>query len=121
MRKILLTLITLASFASADYFYQPKNMCVKSYWFTPSNGRLNYIPSHVLSAPIMYEGLSSSVNYQFTDGYEYNVTTGRCQKVASNNSLGLANDDYTYFMALTGLICGSLIVVGAFMGLRISA
>lgn len=118
MRKILLTLITLASFASADYLFQPLNVCVKEYWFVQSTGEFGMRLSHNNS---FYGNSTKNYGDDFFPGYEYNATTGRCQKVASNNSLGLANDDYTYYMALSGIICGTLTVLGAFMGLRISA
>ncbi len=118
MRKILLTLITLASFASADYLFQPLNICVKEFWFTPTTGQYSFIRSHDNE---QVNGKTINYGDDFFSGYEYNATTDRCQKVASNNKLGLANDDYTYYMALSGIICGTLIVVGAFMGLRISA
>ncbi len=118
MRKILLTLITFVSFASADYLFQPLNICVKEYWFTPTTGQFFYIRSHDNA---QVNGTTKNYGDDFFPSYEYNATSNRCQKVASNNSLGLANDDYTYYMALSGIICGTLIVVGAFMGLRISA
>lgn len=118
MRKILLTLITFASFASADYLFQPLNICVKEFWFIQSSGNFAYIRSN---DNVTVSGTTKNYGDDFFSGYDYNATSGRCQKVASNNKLGLANDDYTYYMALSGIICGTLIVVGAFMGLRISA
>lgn len=118
MRKILLTLITLASFASADWLFQPLNICVKEFWFSPSSGKVYYVRSD--TNDLLME---TTKNYgdDFFDGYDYNATSGRCQKVASNNKLGLANDDYTYYMALSGIICGTLLVSSVFIGLRISA
>lgn len=118
MKKLLLTLITFASFASADYFFQPLNICVKEFWFSPSSGKVYYVRSD--TNVILSE---NTFNYgdDFFSGYDYNATSGRCQKVASNNSLGLANDDYTYYMALSGIICGTLLVSSVFIGLRISA
>lgn len=118
MKKLLLTLITLASFASADYLFQPLNICVKEFWFIQSSGNFAYIRSN---DNVTVSGTTKNYGDDFFSGYDYNATTGLCKKVASNNSLGLANDDYTYYMALSGIICGTLIVVGAFMGLRISA
>ena len=118
MRKIFLTLITLASFASADYVLENANICVKDFWVKPLTTEYCYIRSH--DNLLLCSTGKGYIKY-FLPGYEYNSTTGECRKVASNNSLGLANDDYTYYMALSGIICGTLIVVGAFMGLRISA
>lgn len=117
MRKILLTLLALASFASADYLFQPSQICVKSFYFAQSTGNFYYVRSDTGAT---VSGTTKNYGDDFFPDYEYNATSGRCQKVAANNSLGLANGDYTYYMALTGLVTGTLLCMGLFIGLKVS-
>ena len=117
MRKIFLTLIAFASFASADYLFQPSNICVKSFYFGQSNGYFYYVRSDTGAT---VSGTTKNYGDDFFPDYEYNKTSGLCQKVASNNSLGLANGDYTYYMSLTGLLTGTLLSLGLFLGLKVS-
>lgn len=42
----------------------------------------------------------------FFNGWDYNATTGFCTREKGNNELGLENNQYTYLMALTGLLVG---------------
>lgn len=118
MKKLLLTLITLASFASADYLFQPLNICVKEFGFHNPTGKYYYVRSDDGTTIL---GTEKNYGDDFFSGYDYNTTNSMCKKVASNNSLGLTNDDYIYFMSLTGLICGTLLSCSIFIGLRISA
>ena len=117
MRKILLALIAFASFASADYLMNTTYLCIKSYYYTPATGTLYYTRSDTGATASL---TTKSLEDDIIDGFEYNSTTGRCQRVGANNSIGLKNDDYTYFMSLTGLITGTFLVTAIFLGLRIS-
>lgn len=118
MKKLLLTLITFASFASADYLLNTTYQCIKSYYFLPASGEVLYTFAN--SGNIMMTTTKNLAD-DFIPGYQYNATTGRCELIPPNNSLGLSNDDYTYYMSLTGIICGTLLVSSVFIGLRISA
>lgn len=117
MRKILLALIAFASFASADYLLNSSYICLKSYYVTPSTGTLYYVRSDTGAT---LSTTTKSLIDDIIDGYEYNATTNQCKKVGANNSIGLENNDYTYFMGLTGLITGTLLVTAIFLGLRVS-
>jgi len=117
MRKILLGLLVLASVASADWLLNTNYFCVKSYMFVPATGTLYYVRSDT--------GAQSSTTTKnladdFIDGYEYNATSGICSKIPPNNTLGLDNYDYSSYMAITGLFTGSLLVLGLFLGLKVT-
>ena len=118
MLRVFLLFFILLNSASADYLYQSSNICVKSFWFNQSNGSFSYIRSDTGTT---FSGNNKNLGDDFIDGYEYNLTSGRCQKVSANNSIGLANDDYTYYMSLTGLVSGTLVCLGFFLGIKISS
>jgi hypothetical protein len=115
MRKILFALIAFASFASADWLFNPSYICAKQYWF--SNGSYYYIRSDT-GATVT----ATTKNYgdDFIAGYEYNATSNSCQKVGSNNTLGLLNEDYDYYMALAGLASGCILALSIFLGIKVS-
>lgn len=117
MRKILLALITLASFASADWLLNTNYYCIKSYYFVPSTGSLVYVRSDTGATSTV---TTKSLADDLIDGYEYNSTSQRCQKVGANNTLGLLNEDYSYYMALAGLVTGSLLALSLFLGIKVS-
>lgn len=115
MRKIFLILFALASFASADYLFQPESICVKDFWF--NNGSFFYVRSDTGAT---VTGTTDNYGDDFFAHYEYNATTKNCKKEPLNNELGLENNEYNYFMALTGLLTGTLLVSALFIGLRVS-
>lgn len=111
MKKISFLLLFLSSFSFADYLFQPLNICVKEFWFIQSSGNFAYIRSN---DNVTVSGTTKNYGDDFFAGYDYNATSGRCQKVASNNSLGLSNESYTYLMGLSGLLIGFSFLFGLF-------
>lgn len=111
MKKILLSFLLLASFNPlfADYLFQPLNVCVKDFWFVQSTGEFKMILSHNNSS---YGNSTKNYGDDFFPGYEYNATTGRCQKVAPNNTLGMDNYDFNYLNAVIGVVVAILFVWG---------
>jgi len=120
MRKLLLTLTFLASFASvasADWLLNTNYYCIKSFYFKPSVGQLVYTRSDTGATSTT---TTKNLGDDLIAGYEYNATSQTCQKIPVNNTLGLDNYDYSAYMAITGLLTGSLLVVGLFLGLKVA-
>lgn len=42
----------------------------------------------------------------FFNGWDYNSSSGLCVREKGNNELGLENNQFTYLMALSGLLIG---------------
>lgn len=115
MRKIILLISFLASFASADYLMNTTYYCLKSFYFVPSTGTLYYTRSDTgITASLTTKSLADDI----IDGYEYNATSNQCYKTPFNNTLKIENNDFSYMMGLTGLICGLLVAISALMLLK---
>lgn len=108
MRKIIFTLSFLISFASADWLLNTTYTCVKSYYVTPATGTLYYVTSHDNAT---LSSTTKSLIDDLIDGYEYNATSLECSPIPPNNTLSIKNQDYSYLMALTGLLCAFLISI----------
>lgn len=117
MRNSFLLLLISFNFCHADYLLNTAYICIKSYYYTPSTGTLYYTRS---DTGAVVSSTTKSLEDDIIDGFEYNSTSARCQKVASNNSLNLENNDYTYFMSLTGLVSGLLLAFFALLALKIA-
>lgn len=108
MRKIIFTLSFLISFASADWLLNTSYLCVKSYYVKPATGTLYYVRSDTGAT---LSSTTKSLIDDLIDGYEYNSTSGNCSPIPPNNTLSIKNQDYSYLMALTGLLCAFLISI----------
>ena len=115
MRKIILLISFLASFASADYLMASTNLCVKDYYYKNSTGAFYYVRSDTGAT---VTGTTKSLQAGFFDGFDYNATSGFCVRTPFNNTLKIENNDFSYMMGLTGLICGLLIAVSSLMLLK---
>lgn len=103
MKKTLLLFLVLSPFLHADYLYSTLNVCVSDFYYKPSTGTLYYIRSDNNTT---YSSTTKSTGTMFFNGWEYNASTGNCTREKSNNQLGLENAQFTYLMALTGLLVG---------------
>lgn len=103
MKKFLLFFLLLSPFLNADYLYSTLNVCVSDYYYKPSTGTLYYVRSDNNTT---YSSTTKSTQTMFFNGWDYNATTGICTREKSNNQLGLENGQFTYLMALTGLLVG---------------
>lgn len=110
MKKLLLTSLLCSSFLFADYLYQPSNICIKEYWY--SNGVFYFIRSDTgVTVSVATQNLGDDI----FKGYDYNVSNGECAPEASNNTLGLSNEDFNYLNAFLGLMIFGLVMVGLFL------
>lgn len=50
----------------------------------------------VLIPMLRFQVLQKSLQDDLIDGFEYNATSNRCQPIAINNPLKMANKDYTF-------------------------
>lgn len=110
MKKLSLTLIICSNFLFADYLLVPQNACVKDYYF--QGGYLYYQYSHY---SVWQQTSDKSLGDKFINGYEYNATTNECTPEASNNTLGLSNEDFNYLNAVVGLMIFGLVIIGLFL------
>lgn len=106
MKKVFLSLIVFASFASADYLYQPSSVCIKSYYF--KNGYIYYTLSDTGS---VVSSATKNLGDDIFPDYEYNLTSNSCQKTPSNNTLGLSNPDFQYLNSIIGLLIFAMMIV----------
>jgi len=109
MKKSFLSFLLLGSLSvlSADWLLNTTYVCVKSYYFTPSTGTLYYTRSDTgATASLTTKSLADDL----IDGYEYNATSNRCQKIAINNTLGMDNLDFNYLNAIIGLALALLML-----------
>ena len=114
MRKVLLLFILAFNFVYADYLATPSNICVKRIWYKDG-----LIYTEQENGQISSSSAKDQDKY-FIDGFDYNATTGICQKSSSSNFLNMTNSDYNFAMALTGLFCGVLLSSFALVSLRLS-
>ena len=77
------------------------NKCVTDFWISQSDGTYKYILSDDTS--LIYSTTTNVIN-NFQIGWDYNATSGLCTREKSNNELGLENGQFTFLMALTGLL-----------------
>lgn len=115
MRKIILLISFLASFASADYLLNSSYLCLKSFYTVPSTGTLYYTRSDTGAT---LSTTTKSLIDDIIDGYEYNATSNQCYKSPFNNTLKIENYQFNYMIGLTGLICGLIIAISALMLLK---
>lgn len=101
MKKMLLFFLLLSPFCFADYFMPSLNKCVTDFWINQSDGTYKYILSDDTS--LIYSTTTNVIN-NFQIGWDYNATSGLCTREKSNNELGLENGQFTFLMALTGLL-----------------
>lgn len=106
MKKVFLSLIVFASFAFADYLYQPSNICIKSFYF--KNGSIYYVVS---SSGSTMTATTKNLGDDIFPDYEYNVTSAECKKTPSNNTLGLSNPDFQYLNSIIGLLIFVMMLV----------
>ncbi len=109
MKKTLFALLLSSSFAFAEYLFQPSNICVKSFYFNQSNGYFYYVRSDTGAT---VSGTTKNYGDDFFSGYEYNTTSKICSKVASNNTLGIDNEDFNYLSMVIGVVVAVLFVWG---------
>lgn len=103
MKKYLFFFLVLSPFLHADYLYSTLNICVSDYYYKPSTGTLYYVRS---DDNTLYFTTTKSTQNMFFNGWDYDAVTGDCTREKSNNQLGLENAQFTYLMALTGLLVG---------------
>lgn len=106
MKRLFLTLLVCSSFLFADYLYQPSNICIKEYWY--SNGVFYYIRS---DTGVTVSTTTKNLGDDVFKGYDYNTSTNECAPEASNNTLGLSNEDFSYLNALIGLMIFGMLVM----------
>lgn len=78
--------------------------CVTDYWVNHADGTLKYTLSS--NPSVVVSTTTKNLPQTILNGWDYNSTTGLCTREKSNNELGLENGQYTYMMALTGLLIG---------------
>lgn len=115
MRKIILLVSFLASFASADYLYETLNICVKEYYYKPLTGAYYYVRSDTGAT---VTGTTKTIQLHLFDGFDYNSTSGYCVRSPLNNTLKIENNQYSFLMAFSGLICGTLLAVSSLIAIR---
>ncbi|WNY98273.1 hypothetical protein SUSP_000691 [Sulfurospirillum sp. 'SP'] len=101
MKKMLFFFLLLSPFCFADYFMPSLNKCVTDFWIDQNTGTYKYILSNDIT--LVYS-TSTNVFNDFQIGWDYNATSGLCTREKSNNELGLQNGQFTFLMALTGLL-----------------
>ena len=118
MKKVFLSFLFLGSFnfVNADWLMTSINLvnsstsfkCVSSYYFSPSGSSFYYTMSGTLNPVSMYIR-----DYQiiFSDGYDFNLSTGQCKPQQLNNTLGLKNEDFNYLNALIGILIFIMMLV----------
>lgn len=109
--KTFLLIFIFALSLKAESFYN--NRCVDSFWFKDYQSSSPYV---VFSrTPNTVDILTSSAVPTLVsnmDKFKYNPITNECYAVMtkSNNTLGMTNENYTFMMALTGLLTSILLV-----------
>ena len=110
VKRLTVAFFLLTNILLADYLYQPSNICIKEYWY--SNGTFYYIRSdNGATVSTTAQNLGDDV----FRGYDYNTSTNECAPEASNNILGLSNEDFNYLNAVLGLMIFGLVIVGLFL------
>ncbi|WP_263833722.1 hypothetical protein [Sulfurospirillum oryzae] len=110
MKNLSLILFLCSNFLFADYLYQPSSVCVKSFYY--KSGTLYYVLS---DTGVTVSTATKNLGDDIFPDYEYNITSGRCQKTQSNNTLGLSNQDFNYLSAFIGLTVLGLVCIGFFL------
>lgn len=110
-KEFLLLLLVIAAFAKtakADYVIldhqRERSYCVNAVY--AANAK-----SFIATRSINDRNLSFNSKYTYTILEGFDFENGRCVKKANNKVLGMSNENYHFTMALTGMICGTLIVV----------
>lgn len=111
MKKIIFFLLLLNPFLCADWLLNTSYICVTDFYVIPSTGTLYYKRS---DNNVTYSTTSKSLIDDLINGYEYNVSSNRCQPIAVNNPLRMDNKDFTFLMGLTGLLIGFSFLFGLF-------
>ncbi|MDD3324300.1 MAG: hypothetical protein PHN38_04160 [Sulfurospirillaceae bacterium] len=103
MKKIFFLFLLLSSFSFADYLFPSLGKCVIDYWTDQLDGTLKYVLS---DSPTIIRSTTTKDYPQYIQvGWDYNASTGLCTREKLNNELGLQNGQFTFLMALTGLLC----------------
>ncbi len=110
--KTFLFIFAFAFSLNADSSYQAK--CVKDFYLT-STGTTNRINITYSNTPttINVINYSSSIISELVnniDKFTYDSTTLRCHPILKNNTLDMANEQYNFLMALSGVLIGGLIL-----------
>ena len=110
--KTFLLIFIFALSLKAESSYQAK--CVNSFYLTSTatTHRINVVYSHtpatVNALTYSYQIIDELVNND--NKFKYDSATQRCNPVPKNNTLGMTNENYTFMMALTGLLTSILLV-----------
>lgn len=110
--KTFLLIFIFALSLKAESSYQAK--CVNSYYLTSSGTtyRINVVysnsPTTVTALTYNYQIINELVNND--NKFKYDSATLRCNPIVRNNTLGMTNEQYTFMMALTGLLTSILLV-----------
>lgn len=119
MKKILLLLISVSLYLTADSYYG--GQCVKTWKYNSSTRKLDIMfhgTDYYVSKPF-YDLDFEKLSYTH-DKFYYNTTLNLCTsipmtedkiKFVVSNSFGLTDFDYNFMMALSGLFSAFLIVL----------
>ncbi len=106
VKALLITILISLAFVStlkADYLKVGSNYCVLDFYY--ENAYLYY---HKSVAPDVLESRNLK-GETFLGGYLYDAENDRCYKDGTFMALGLTDEDYNAYMALTGLISALII------------
>ena len=110
--KTFLFIFIFALSLKAESSYQAK--CVNSFYLTSSGTtyRINvtYSNTPTTVTALTYSTAIITELVANNDKFKYDSTTGRCNLIPKNNTLGLTNEQYNFMMALTGLLSSILLV-----------
>ena len=118
--KTFLLIFIFALSLKADTIYDSK--CVKKFtveYTTPNNAKYirityyNDTQSLITYTDSLLNQLINNIDkftysnfYNFANGFTYNL----CTPISKDNTLGMTNEQYTFMMALTGLLSSILLV-----------
>lgn len=94
-------------FASSQYLLTLNgyHYCVNSYSLRDNSSIIDF----VLSSNNKKYSYALSVS-DFVPGYDYNASTGTCNKIKPLKSLGLTFFQYNFLMSFVGLLVGFLVL-----------
>ena len=114
--KTFLLIFIFALSLKAESFYQ--NRCVDSFYFIDYQSSSPYVIYS--KTPTVVNTLTSSATAELINNmgkFKYDPLTNHCNALMqkSNNTLGMTNEQYTFMMALTGLLTSILLVFIIFL------
>jgi hypothetical protein len=119
MKTILLIFIISLSL-NAESIHNSK--CVKSFFGNFQNSTsnatilINYSDGTSISVPYSFDVINSlSLNNAKYIYSTVGILFQRCTFISSSNTLGMTNEQYTFMMALTGLLTSILLVFVIFL------